>query len=62
MTNGPTAFVSYSWDDDEHRNWVQDCVKRLREDGVSASLDEWSTAPGDQLPMFMERNYSPPCS
>ena len=55
MTNAPTTFISYSWDDDEHRSWVQHLVTRLRQDGVNATVDEWSTAPGDQLPMFMEK-------
>ena len=50
-----TAFVSYSWDDDEHKAWARGLAERLRADGVTATLDQWATVPGDQLPEFMER-------
>lgn len=50
----PTAFVSYSWDDEPHKAWVRDLSIRLRGDGVNVTLDRWATAPGDQLPQFME--------
>ena len=50
-----TAFVSYSWDSDEHKAWVRALAGRIRADGVDAKLDQWETAPGDQLPEFMER-------
>jgi hypothetical protein len=51
----PTAFASYSWDDDEHKTWVRELVHRLRTDGIDVKLDQWETAPGDQLTEFMER-------
>ena len=50
----PTAFISYSWESDEHIKWVRDLSSRLRSDGIDAKLDQWETAPGDQLPEFME--------
>ena len=50
----PKAFVSYSWDDEEHKNWARHLAERLRADGVEATIDQWSAAPGDQLPAFME--------
>jgi hypothetical protein len=50
----PNTFISYSWDDDEHREWVQTFATRLRGDGVNVTLDKWQTAPGTQLPQFME--------
>jgi hypothetical protein len=46
--------VSYSWDSDEHKVWAKALAERLRADGVSATLDQWETVPGDQLPHFME--------
>lgn len=49
------AFVSYSWDDDQHKQWVAKLATDLRGDGVETILDQWHTAPGDQLPEFMER-------
>lgn len=51
----PTAFVSYSWDDDGHKAWARSLAERLRADGVAATIDQWAAVPGDQLPEFMER-------
>jgi hypothetical protein len=57
MSNSPpTAFVSYSWDNDAHRAWVAELAARLRADGVDVTLDRWHAVPGDQLPAFMERS------
>lgn len=50
----PKAFISYSWEDEEHRTWVRDFATRLRADGIEAVIDQWSAVPGDQLPSFME--------
>ena len=51
----PRSFLSYSWDTEEHRNWVLALATRLRHDGVETTLDQWHLVPGDQLPAFMER-------
>jgi len=50
----PTAFLSYSWDDESHKQWVRDLATRLRSDGVDVTLDQWQLEPGDRLPAFME--------
>jgi len=50
----PTAFVSYSWDSEDHKAWVRDLAAKLRNDGVDVRLDRWELKPGDQLPSFME--------
>lgn len=52
----PKAFISYSWESDEHRIWVKSLAARLRGDGIETVLDQWELAPGDQLPRFMERS------
>ena len=49
------AFISYSWDDNQHKEWVADLARDLRNDGIETILDQWHTVPGDQLPEFMER-------
>jgi hypothetical protein len=54
----PSAFVSYSWDDDSHRAWVKELSAQLRADGVDVTLDQWAVMPGDQLPAFMERGIT----
>ncbi|MGO9599329.1 MAG: toll/interleukin-1 receptor domain-containing protein [Isosphaeraceae bacterium] len=51
----PAIFISYSWDDDEHREWVKQLATRLRKDGVDVTLDLWHSEPGDQITEFMER-------
>ena len=51
----PPIFISYSWDNEIHKEWVRSLAGRLRKDGVNVTLDRWHTAPGDKLPAFMER-------
>jgi hypothetical protein len=51
----PSAFISYSWDDELHKEWVRSLAARLRADGVDVTLDRWASVPGDQLTVFMER-------
>ncbi|HEY5731981.1 MAG TPA: toll/interleukin-1 receptor domain-containing protein, partial [Anaerolineales bacterium] len=48
------VFISYSWDDDMHREWVREFATRLRSDGIDVTLDRWHAVPGDQLSQFME--------
>jgi hypothetical protein len=54
MTPAPKAFMSYSWDGDAHRSWVQGLATKLRADGIDVTLDQWHAVPGDQLTAFME--------
>jgi hypothetical protein len=49
-----TAFISYSWDSDDHKEWVRQLAARLRGSGIDVTLDQWHLVPGDQLPQFME--------
>lgn len=56
MNNYPTAFISYSWEDEEHIEWVKALASKLRNDGVDVKLDQWEVVPGDQLPSFMEKS------
>jgi hypothetical protein len=51
----PKVFISYSWDDEGHKQWVRDFAARLRADGVEAIIDQWAVVPGDRLPHFMEK-------
>jgi len=50
----PKAFISYSWDSDDHKRWALEFASRLRSDGVETTIDQWALAHGDQLPKFME--------
>lgn len=49
------TFISYSWDNEDHKQWVKDLAQKLRSDGIEAILDEWELALGDQLTHFMEK-------
>jgi hypothetical protein len=51
----PKVFLSYSWDDEDHKNWTKAFAAQLRADGVDATLDQWAAVPGDRLPHFMEQ-------
>lgn len=52
----PKVFISYSHDTYEHKMWVLELATRLRNHGVDAIIDLWELQPGDDLPLFMEKN------
>lgn len=39
----PKVFISYSWDSEEHKNWVAKLVNRLRKNGVDATCDQFES-------------------
>ncbi len=50
----PTVFISYSWDDDDHKKWVLNLTKRLFEKGINVLLDQLELGPGKNMIYFME--------
>jgi hypothetical protein len=50
----PKVFISYSHDDESHKNWVLQLATRLRSNGVDAVLDKWLKL-GNDIASFMER-------
>ncbi len=54
----PTVFISYSWEDEEHKDWAMQLVDRLIADGVDAHIDRYELAFGDRLPHFMEQEIT----
>lgn len=54
----PRAFISYSHDSQSHKKWVLDFAVRLRSSGIDAILDQWELRPGDDIPIFMERQLA----
>jgi hypothetical protein len=36
----PRVFISYSWDDEDHKRWVRDLAARLRTHGIETLLDQ----------------------
>jgi len=53
---GTTVFISYSWDNEEHKKWVLDLSKALGANGISTVLDQTHLVLGDPLPQFMEQS------
>ena len=49
-----TAFISYSYDSDEHKQWVLRLAQNLRRDGINVILDQWSLRLGNDMFSFME--------
>jgi hypothetical protein len=50
------VFVSYAWDNDEHKEWVFKFVNRLRQNGIDAFIDQTHLPLGARSPEFMERS------
>lgn len=52
----PRAFLSYSWDGPDHREWVTKFAARLQgESGIEIIFDGWYLKPGDDKLHFMEQ-------
>jgi TIR domain/SLOG cluster4 family len=54
----PTAFISYSWDSEEHKKWVRKLASDLRANGIDPWLDQWEVHLGDSVTEFMQRCVS----
>ena len=54
----PKVFVSYSHDNEEHKEWVLQLAIRLRSNGVDIILDRWNLKLGSDLAAFMEQGLS----
>lgn len=54
MQEAPRVFISYSHDDQAHKDWVLKLATRLVANGVDVLLDQWDMRFGSDLPRFME--------
>lgn len=54
----PTVFISYSHDNEEHRDWVYRLACRLVESGVEVVLDQWDIQLGSNILKFMEKGLT----
>jgi hypothetical protein len=52
----PKVFVSYSHDDEKHKQWVLKLATKLRQNGVDATLDQWDCNPPIDVTRWMEDN------
>lgn len=54
LTN-PKVFISYSWTNEDYRQWIVDLAKRLVHDGVDVVIDVWDLVEGQDKYVFMEQ-------
>ncbi len=54
----PKVFISYSWEEDAHQQWVREFADRLLADGIDATIDQYDALSGDRLPHFMEQSIT----
>ena len=50
----PRMFVSYSWEEDDHKGWVKGLAERLQTDGIQVIFDRWYLKLGQDKLHFME--------
>ena len=58
MTTAPRLFISYSWSNPAHEQWVIDLATELRSSGVDVVLDKWDLREGHDAVAFMEMMMS----
>jgi hypothetical protein len=52
----PTVFISYSWDNEAHKEWVLNLANRLTEEGGAyVILDRYDLTAGKAMTHFMEK-------
>lgn len=56
----PKVFISYSWSNQDHINWVINLAKRLRSDFVEVIIDKWHLKEGHDKYHFMEQMVNDP--
>ncbi|MCL2098067.1 MAG: toll/interleukin-1 receptor domain-containing protein [Bacteroidales bacterium] len=52
----PKVFISYSWDNEIHKDWVLDLATKLRLNRVDVILDIWELRAGRDKDYFMENS------
>lgn len=57
MSN-PVCFISYSWDDDSHKNWVRNLGVQLQSAGIKTYLDQWDLQLGMNVPQWIEESIA----
>ncbi len=51
----PKLFISYSWTNPQHEQWVVDLAEKLVASGVDVKLDKWDLGVGQDAIVFMEQ-------
>ncbi len=55
VVDAPKLFISYSWSNPQHEQWVLDLATELCESGVDVILDKWHLREGQDTISFMEQ-------
>jgi hypothetical protein len=50
------VFISYSWENEDHKTWVLAFALQLRSDGIETIIDQTHLGLGARSPEFMERS------
>jgi hypothetical protein len=50
------AFVSYSWDSLEHKDWVRRFTDELIRNSIDTTLDQYDLLEGNDRHQFMEKS------
>lgn len=58
--DNPKLFISYSWSNPDHEQFVLNLATELRESGVEAILDKWDLKEGHDAIAFMEKMVTDP--
>jgi hypothetical protein len=53
--SGPTVFISYSWDNKEHREWVRAFAAKLKERGITVVMDHTHLKSWERVPPSLWR-------
>ena len=48
----PRVFISYAWEDDAYKHWIERLAMTLERDGISVRYDKYCE-PSQPLPSFM---------
>ena len=56
----PKLFISYSWSNPTHEQWVIDLANELTQSGVYVILDKWDLKEGNDSVVFMEQMVTNP--
>ncbi|WP_118974078.1 toll/interleukin-1 receptor domain-containing protein [Taibaiella koreensis] len=57
-TTNNKVFISYSWDNDAHKQWVLDLANLLIKNGIDVILDRYELSAGKSLQHFIENAVS----
>jgi hypothetical protein len=50
------VFISYSWEEPEHTDWIIKLANRLTRNGINVIFDKYDLGIGDNIPYFMEKS------